>query len=263
MHDQYIDCGVEFSADYEMQALQKRLEETEAHMTHILEAMHSLQQQASVEPTLESQDVTGKMAAVPASDAEPTFRPGKHDSAIWSHMPRSDLYAVPKLDSKTEECADTSAGHLVQMEEDHGTEHMTDLEKDQSFKATIKLTSKPVICGESDSCSFVYRCRVSDCHLLQLIVELAWLTLNKKCVQFAELLQNSYFCSYWRSCHPKLVFPPHVVIIVAEVKATGPPHVLQLWLGVGKGILPVKYISCKKTSICVCQISRRSQHSQS
>ena len=42
------------------------------------------------------------------------------------------------------------------------------------------------------------------------------------------------------SCHPKLVFTSHFLKIVVEVKASGPPHVLDLWLGASKGMLPVK-----------------------
>ena len=33
-------------------------------------------------------------------------------------------------------------------------------------------------------------------------------------------------------------FPPHVLNIVVEVKAPGPPHVMTLWLGVSKSMLP-------------------------
>ena len=32
----------------------------------------------------------------------------------------------------------------------------------------------------------------------------------------------------------------------APCKASGPPHVLELWLGVGKGMLPVKKLSLKQ-----------------
>ena len=39
--------------------------------------------------------------------------------------------------------------------------------------------------------------------------------------------------------------------IVVEVKASGPPIVLKLWLGVGKGMLPVKYFRSNKASFCV------------
>ena len=36
--------------------------------------------------------------------------------------------------------------------------------------------------------------------------------------------------------------------IVVEVKVSGPPHVLELWLGVRKGMLPVvKYYRSSKT----------------
>ena len=33
---------------------------------------------------------------------------------------------------------------------------------------------------------------------------------------------------------------PHFQIIVAGVKASGPPHVIKLWFGVSKGMLPVE-----------------------
>ena len=45
----------------------------------------------------------------------------------------------------------------------------------------------------------------------------------------------------WRSSHSELVPTPHFLNIVVEVKASGPPHVLELSLGVSKGMLPVKY----------------------
>ena len=50
------------------------------------------------------------------------------------------------------------------------------------------------------------------------------------------------------SSPPGLVFPPHFLIIVIEVNASGPPHVLELWLWVGKGMLPVKYLCSNKAS---------------
>ena len=53
---------------------------------------------------------------------------------------------------------------------------------------------------------------------------------------------------------PELVFPPHFLEIVVGEKASGPPHVLKLWLGVGKGMLPVKYFHCNKACFCVSQI---------
>ena len=37
-------------------------------------------------------------------------------------------------------------------------------------------------------------------------------------------------------------FPPHLLKIVLEMKALGPPHVLELWLAVSKGMLPVEYL---------------------
>ena len=45
----------------------------------------------------------------------------------------------------------------------------------------------------------------------------------------------------------KATGPPHFLIIVVDVKATGPPHILKVWLGVGKvGMLPVKYFHSDK-----------------
>ena len=43
-------------------------------------------------------------------------------------------------------------------------------------------------------------------------------------------------------------FSPHFLKIVVEVKASGPPHVLALWLGVSKGMLPVRYFRSNKSS---------------
>ena len=39
------------------------------------------------------------------------------------------------------------------------------------------------------------------------------------------------------SCLAELVFPPHFFEIVADVKASGPPHVIKLLLGVSKDML--------------------------
>ena len=43
----------------------------------------------------------------------------------------------------------------------------------------------------------------------------------------------------WRSCPLGLGFPPHFSHIVVEVRTSGPPHVLLLWWGVSKRMLPV------------------------
>ena len=45
------------------------------------------------------------------------------------------------------------------------------------------------------------------------------------------------------SLPPELVLTPHFLKIVIEVKASEPPHVLKLWLGVSKRML---YIELKK-----------------
>ena len=47
---------------------------------------------------------------------------------------------------------------------------------------------------------------------------------------------------------PELGFSPHYLKIVVEVKASGPPHVLRMWLAVSKGMLPVEYIHSSKAS---------------
>ena len=47
-------------------------------------------------------------------------------------------------------------------------------------------------------------------------------------------------------------FPPHFIQIVVEVKASGSPHVLKLWLVVRKGMLPVKQI-LPQQSLFLCQ----------
>ena len=39
----------------------------------------------------------------------------------------------------------------------------------------------------------------------------------------------------------ELDFTPHSAKIVVQVKASGPPYVVELWLGVSKDMLPVKY----------------------
>ena len=49
---------------------------------------------------------------------------------------------------------------------------------------------------------------------------------------------------------PSYVFPPHFQESLVEVKASGPPHILKQWLGVSKGMLPVKYIRSNKASLC-------------
>ena len=46
-------------------------------------------------------------------------------------------------------------------------------------------------------------------------------------------------------------FPPHLLKIVVEVKASGPSHVLKMWLGVSKGMLPVEYHYSNKDYFCI------------
>ena len=50
-------------------------------------------------------------------------------------------------------------------------------------------------------------------------------------------------------------FAPYFLKIVLEEKALGQPHVLQLWLGVSKGMLPVKCFCF--SYFCVSLISKR------
>ena len=40
---------------------------------------------------------------------------------------------------------------------------------------------------------------------------------------------------------PRYCLPPHFLKIVVEVKASGQPHVMKVWLGVSKGMLHVEY----------------------
>ena len=47
----------------------------------------------------------------------------------------------------------------------------------------------------------------------------------------------------------ELVFPPHFLKIVVEVKASGPPHVLKQCLAVSKGMLSVQ------RSLFLCQFN--------
>ena len=44
---------------------------------------------------------------------------------------------------------------------------------------------------------------------------------------------------------------PHSLKIVADMKPSGPAHVLRVWLGVSKGMLPVKYLHSNKNTFCV------------
>ena len=44
----------------------------------------------------------------------------------------------------------------------------------------------------------------------------------------------------------ELVFPPHFLKIMLEVKASGRPNCLKLWLVVGKCMLPVEYFCTTK-----------------
>ena len=45
------------------------------------------------------------------------------------------------------------------------------------------------------------------------------------------------------------VFTPHFLQIVVEVKASGPSHVLKLWMEVSKGMLSVQYLLKKMFSL--------------
>ena len=46
-------------------------------------------------------------------------------------------------------------------------------------------------------------------------------------------------------------FPPHLLNIAVDVKALAQLHVLELWLMVSKGMLPVEYIRSNNASFCV------------
>ena len=46
----------------------------------------------------------------------------------------------------------------------------------------------------------------------------------------------------------RATFLSHFMKLVVEVKASGPLHVIKLWSGVSKGMLPVKYFFSNKTS---------------
>ena len=46
---------------------------------------------------------------------------------------------------------------------------------------------------------------------------------------------------------PELVFTPHFLKIVVEVKTSGRPHVMKVSLGVSKGMLHVKYFCSNKS----------------
>ena len=47
--------------------------------------------------------------------------------------------------------------------------------------------------------------------------------------------------------------------IVVEVKASGPPHVIRLWLGLSEGMLPAKYPGSNKAP-SLCQLNFTSCH---
>ena len=53
-------------------------------------------------------------------------------------------------------------------------------------------------------------------------------------------------------------FSPHFLEIKVKLKASGPSHVLELWLGVSKGMLPVKYFRSNKASFYGSRILWRS-----
>ena len=45
-------------------------------------------------------------------------------------------------------------------------------------------------------------------------------------------------------------FPSQFLEIMVEVNVSEPPHVLKLWLGVSKDMLPVEYFRSNKASFC-------------
>ena len=56
-----------------------------------------------------------------------------------------------------------------------------------------------------------------------------------------------------RGAHYRLsgVVVPAILRIVVEVRATGPPHVVRLWLVLSNGMLPLKYFRSNKASLCL------------
>ena len=48
----------------------------------------------------------------------------------------------------------------------------------------------------------------------------------------------------------KASFTSHLLIIIVVFEASGPPHVLKLWLGLSKGMLPVKYFDSLSLFLC-------------
>ena len=63
---------------------------------------------------------------------------------------------------------------------------------------------------------------------------------------FVMSFQLVAFLPSWAS------FP--TIKIVVEVKASGPAHVLKVWLGVNKGMLTVRYFCFTQPLLCVSQI---------
>ena len=53
---------------------------------------------------------------------------------------------------------------------------------------------------------------------------------------------------------PELVFSPHFSTGVVEVKASGPPQVVILWLGGKQGHAPCKILSLQQ-SLFLCQLN--------
>ena len=50
-------------------------------------------------------------------------------------------------------------------------------------------------------------------------------------------------------------FSPHFFNVVVELKASGPPHVFELWLGVSKVMLPVEYFCSNKASFVLAELN--------
>ena len=61
----------------------------------------------------------------------------------------------------------------------------------------------------------------------------------------------------------RATFTPYFLKIMVEVKASGPPHVLGLWLGVSKRMLPVGYFCSNKSSFCAVCLSEVSWRGKS
>ena len=56
------------------------------------------------------------------------------------------------------------------------------------------------------------------------------------------------------SCLPEFTSSQHFLRIVVDAKASGPPHILELWFGVIMGMLSVKYFRSKQIIVLCLSI---------